>query len=98
MDNTAPSPGNSVLIQNATLDDLRDIIDAAVEKRIAEFYKSVTVKPPCLIKRKEAAAMLGVSLPTIDAYARSGILHAKHVGGRVFFDEEEIKKYKQSNR
>ena len=82
--------GNSVLIQYATLEDIEAMVARAVDRRIADFYESVREKPPVLVRRKEAARLIGVSLPTIDAYARAGILHAKHVGGRVFFLESEL--------
>ncbi|GEM_PF-868140 len=85
---------NAVLIQNATLDDIEAMVNKAVERRMAEFYDRVRSKPPVLIKRKDAAKMLGISLPTLDMYAKAGILHQRHIGGRVYYEEEEINKNK----
>ena len=85
---------NSVLVQFATLSDIERMIDRAVEKRISAFYESVRSKPPVLVRRKDAAAMLGVSLPTLDAYGRHGILHPRHIGGRVFYEEGELQSVK----
>ena len=84
---------NCILIQNVSLDDLERMIDKAVERRINEFYGRIQKTSPVLLKRKEAAKRLGVSLPTIDSYAKAGLLHAMHVGGRVFFDEKEIQAF-----
>lgn len=81
---------NSVLIQGATLDDIEAMVDKAVGRRIEAFYKSIQAKRPVLVRRKDAARMLQVSLPTLDAYGRCGILHPKHIGGRVFYEEEEL--------
>lgn len=81
---------NAVIVQGATLADIEAIVDRAVEKRISAFYEAVRKKPSPLIKRKDAAQMLDVSLPTLDAYARAKIIHARHVGGRVFYSEEEL--------
>lgn len=89
---------NSVLIQGATLADIELMINHAVDARMAAFYESIKEKPPVMIKRKEAAKMLGVSLPTLDAYGKFGILHPKHLGGRVYYDEAEIIKYQQNKR
>lgn len=89
---------NSVLIQCATLSDIERMINSAVDARMAAFYESIKEKPPVMIKRKEAAKMLGVSLPTLDQYSKFGILHPKHLGGRVFYDESEIIKYKQEKK
>lgn len=84
---------NSVLIQGASLTDLERMIDRAVAKRMENFYMSIQRKPDPLVKRLDAARQLGVSLPTIDAYGRHGILHPRHVGGRVFYAQSELENY-----
>ena len=81
---------NSVLIQGATLSDIERMINRAVDARMKAFYDSIREKPPVYIRRHEAARLLSVSLPTLDAYGKHGILHPKHLGGRVFYDEAEI--------
>ncbi len=81
---------NAVLIQGATLADIEAMVSRAVERRMSEFYNRVKAKQPVLVRRKDAAKMIGRSLPTIDAYAKAGILHARHIGGCVFFDEDEL--------
>lgn len=85
---------NAVLIQGATLADLEAMINRAVERRMESFYKKIQKKEAVLVRRKEAATLLHVSLPTLDAYARAGLLHAHRIGGRVFFDEEEVMSHK----
>lgn len=84
---------NSVLIQGATLQDLERMIDRAVAKRMEDFYKSIQPKPDPLIKRVDAARLLGVSLPTLDNYGKYGILHPRHVGGRIYYVQSEIDTY-----
>ena len=86
---------NAVLIQGATLEDIERMVSTAVDRRIESFYKSVINTKPVLVRRKDAARMIGVSLPTIDAYAKYGILHPRHIGGRVFFDETELSSIKR---
>ena len=81
---------NAVLVQGISVTELERMIERAVAKRIRQFYEEISEKPPILIRRIDAARRLGVSLPTIDLYARNGILHAKRLGGRVFFDESEL--------
>ena len=92
---TQPNPSNAVLIQGATLSDIERMIDKAVAKRMADFYEQVREKPPVLIRRMVAAKRLGVSLPTLDQYAKAGFLHAKHLGGRIYFDEAEVEQFRQ---
>ena len=81
---------NAVLIQKATLSDIEAMIDRAVERRMSEFYDKVREKPRELVSRKHAAELLGISLPTLNAYSKTGIIHPVHVGGRVFYDRSEI--------
>jgi predicted DNA-binding transcriptional regulator AlpA len=84
---------NSVLIQGATLADIERMIDRAVAKRLEDFVESIQPKPDPLIKRVDAAKQLGVSLPTLDGYGKYGILHPRHVGGRVYYAQSEIDAY-----
>lgn len=87
---------NCVVVQNVTLSDIEAMVNRAVDKRIAAFYEKVRPKPPVLVKRKEAAKYIGVSLPTLDAYAKCGLLHPQHVGGRVFYSEDELEAFRGS--
>ncbi len=97
--NTAnPSPQNAVLLQGCTLADIERMINKAVGERMNAFYESIKERPPVLIKRKVAAERLGVSLPTLDMYAKHGFLRAQHLGGRVYFDEADVEKYAQSQQ
>lgn len=84
---------NSVLIQGATLADIERMIDRAVAKRLDDFVRSVQPKPDPLVKRVDAAKQLGVSLPTLDNYGKFGILHPRHVGGRIYYAQSEIDTY-----
>ena len=84
-----PTP-NAVLIQSCSLADIEAMVNRAVDKRMKDFYERIKDKPAVLVRRKDAAKMIGRSLPTIDAYAKAGILHARHIGGCVFFEEDEL--------
>lgn len=89
---------NSVIVQCATLADIERMINRAVDARMQAFYESIKEKPPVMVKRIDAAKMLGVSLPTLDQYGKYGILHPQYLGGRVYYDEAEIIKYKQTKK
>ena len=95
---TPNTTNNAVLIQGATLADIEAMVNRAVEKRMAEFYERIRDKPPVLVRRKDAAERLGVSLPTLDMYAKHGFIRAKHLGGRVYIDESSILSYQQQNK
>lgn len=81
---------NSVLIQGATLADIERMINRAVDARISAFYETIKEKPPVMVPRIEVAKRLGISLPTLDAYGKHNILHPKHLGGRIYYNETEI--------
>lgn len=98
MQTTTSSPQNAVLLQSCTLADIERMINKAVGERMNAFYESIKVKPPVLIRRKVAAERLGISLPTLDNYTKAGILHAKHLGARIFYDETDIQKYEQNHK
>jgi excisionase family DNA binding protein len=98
MNTNNPSPQNAVLLQGCTLADIERMINKAVGERMKAFYESIIERPPVLIKRKVAAERLGISLPTLDAYAKAGFLQARHLGGRVYFDEADVEKYAQNQK
>jgi DNA-binding transcriptional MerR regulator len=89
---------NSVLIQGCTLQDIERMINRAVDARMKEFYDSIKEKPDALIRRTETAKKLNVSLVTLDKYAKFGILHPRHVGGRIFYAESEVEKFLFNNK
>lgn len=81
---------NSVLIQGCTLQDIERMINRAVDARMAAFYETIKEKPPVMVPRIEVAKRLGISLPTLDAYGKHNILHPRHLGGRIYYNETEI--------
>lgn len=43
------------------------------------------------LTRAEAATMLHLTLPTLHAYTKSGVIKGRKVGRRVLYSEEDIK-------
>ena len=89
---------NCVLIQNATLADIEKMICRAVDARMAAFYQSIREKPETMIHRADAADKLHISKVTLDKYAKFGLLHPKHVGGRIWYSLTEIENFCNSNQ
>lgn len=98
MENIFKSSQNGVLIQGATLSDIEAIVNRAIEAKMKDFYESIRHKPPVLVKRKVAAQRLGISLPTLLSYTKAGFLHPVHLGGQIFYDEEDLERYRQKNK
>lgn len=88
---------NSMLINGITPDSLRQLIRAAIRAELDDFVKQVREQPDPLIRRVEAAKRLGVSTVTLDKYLKYGLLHGKHVGGRIYIAESEINAFLFNN-
>jgi len=58
-----------------------------------EAIKVIKEKPPtkeAYLTRKETAAKLRISLPTLGEYVKKGILKSAKIGSRVLFDEADV--------
>lgn len=85
---------NSMLIQGVTMGDLESMISRLLDKKLANVLESIPRQEETpkngLNKRKEAAAKLRVSLVTLDAWTKAGIINAHRVGGRVYYTDKDI--------
>lgn len=79
---------NVVQIENLTQDDLTAIIRNAVRDELAGVQPE---QKPAFLTRAEAATMLHLTLPTLHAYTKSGVIKGRKVGRRVLYSEEDIK-------
>lgn len=93
MDANFLSP-NSMLIQGATMSDFESMISRLLDKKLANIFESIPkqadVPKNALYKRKEAAEKLRVSLVTLDAWTKAGLINAYRVGGRVYYTDKDI--------
>lgn len=83
-------PLNAVLLQGCSVADLEKMVKTAVRAEVKDLLEAQKKDSPKMLKRKEAAAFLGVSLPTLDRYADAGLVAARHIGGRTYFNEKEL--------
>lgn len=85
---------NAMLIQGATMIDLESMMSRLLDKKLADIIEStprVEESPKDgLYKRKDAAKMLQVSFPTLDAWTKAGIINARRIGTRVYYTEKDI--------
>ncbi len=80
--------------------DLPEEVLQKIEQRIVETLdrvlsqrvESILAKPKNLT-RSEAAKKLRVSLPTLAAYEKQGLLKAQRIGRRVTFSERDLDAY-----
>lgn len=67
-------------------------VEEALEKKlpIQQTNKEVPKKNLKLYNRKETAKMLRVSLPTLNAYVKKGIITGQRIGARILFKEQDV--------
>lgn len=81
----------TIQITEVTIDELADkvadILLSKIEKYVKETSKSTDV---VLLKRKEVAVLLRVSLVTVDSWSRIGLLKPIRMGNKIFFKKQDI--------
>lgn len=70
---------------------LQSVIEQVAEQ-VVERIKAEQPKTPRYYTRAEVAAILHVTLPTVDSLNKKGEITAKKVGSRVLYDANEIDK------
>lgn len=82
---------NSIIFQDVTLDDLKDVIREAItselQKSKPEIPTNSTIK---YLTRKETAKLLCVSLTTLYNLTKTGAINAHRIGKRVLYSQDEI--------
>ncbi len=77
---------------------INDILELTVSKSRVNFChgESAEGEPPMeplLVGRREAATLLGLSLRSLDHAVCRGLLKPRHLGRRVLFTPEELKRF-----
>lgn len=79
-----------------TPDELKEYLRAIVKDEFTDFLKAHTNSAPTpqpntdLLSRKEAAKVLGVSLPTLNEWSKSGVITGYRISSRVRYKRNEI--------
>lgn len=74
----------STILHQVSPDELRTIIREVIKEQI---------KPKEEIRyipKNKAAKRLNKTVQTLDAWNKAGILKKKYIGGRVYYDEQDI--------
>lgn len=69
-----------------TKDELNQLIKTSIQEAIKQRALENNY-----LTRKDLARRLGVSMVTIDSWAREGLLKRHNIKGRVFFIESEVR-------
>ena len=80
---------NSIILQNVTRQDLIEIFEGVLTEKLQQLAPPPANKTEYLT-RKEVAALLRISIPTLHEFIKTGKLKAYRIGGRVLFNKAEI--------
>lgn len=90
------TPSDSVLIHGITLNDVERLFNTIneIDSKISKVLENIP-RPPQqaasgLYKRREAAKKLGVSLVTLDTWAKAGIIHSRKIGTRIYYTQKDM--------
>ena len=84
-----------LILSSLTVEQLKEIIVETCKQAFAvkEQIKQLTAKPVIkdqFLTRKETAAMLHVSLPTLNQWTKEGKLESYRLGTRILYKREEV--------
>ncbi|MFV0565861.1 MAG: helix-turn-helix domain-containing protein [Flavobacteriaceae bacterium] len=70
---------------------LVELIDETVKKRLDDLKQNFQPKEPTqYLTRQEVAEMLSIDLSTVHNWTKKGIITAKQLGGRVYYERKAI--------
>lgn len=76
------------------MSDLENMMSRILDKKLANIIESTPKVEDfprgILYKRKDAAIRLQISLPTLDAWTRAGIINGRRIGTRIYYTEKDI--------
>lgn len=79
-----------IIIQGITVDDFFKRLEQIIHSAIKESLPKEQPEKPRLLTRKELAAFLKVSLPTIHSWTKLGIIQSYRVGRKIYYKSTEI--------
>jgi excisionase family DNA binding protein len=78
-----------IILQGITEQELLQKIEVIIEKKLLEL-----VKPPKpddkFLTRKEVTGLLHITLPTLDAWTKEGLIPSYRIGKRVLYKSADI--------
>ena len=82
---------NSILLHNATPEQLTEAILKGVDQRINDLKANFQPKEPTdYLTRNEVKELLKVDLSTIHNYTKKGKLKSYGIGNRVYYKRHEV--------
>lgn len=82
---------DQILLSPVPLEQLKTDISEIVKRELANHFTNSTQDPPTeILNRKQAAALLGVSLPTLLEWTKSGKVTGYRISSRIRYKRAEL--------
>lgn len=86
-----------IQIPQQVYDELKTFIETTIAASLQQHIDKIQATPKKLT-RKECAAVLKISLPTLDKILEEGKISSERAGKRILIDESSINQFLQSTR
>jgi excisionase family DNA binding protein len=83
---------NNIILSPISLQDWQNVFDRSLNTAIEKHFKDFISPAPQekYLTRKETAALLNVSLPTLNEYTKRNLITGYRFGVRVLYKQSEI--------
>lgn len=83
---------NDLILSPISLEELEKRIQEIVRTELQNFKIPEKNSPSVYISRKEAAKFLGISLPTLSLWSKTGVIVSYRISSCVRYKREELEK------
>lgn len=80
---------NSTILNNVSPEDLKEMIESALDSKLAPLLNSNTDGNE-LLSRNQVCEMFQIDLSTLHLWRKKGRIKASGVGGRVYFKRSDV--------
>lgn len=78
----------STILQHVSVSELKELIAEAVAAQVKHLTPQQT--DPELLTRAQVAGILGISLPTLNEWTKTGVIPALRIGSRVRYKKPDV--------
>src|ERR1035437_5701589 len=79
-----------LILSSLSLDEFKTVISEAVKCELGKFPSYKPDPPTEFISRKQAASILGISLPTLGLWSKTGIIPSYRIASRVRYKKQDV--------
>ncbi len=70
--------------------DFREVVQQEIKRLFASLMEQQPITAPKYLTRKDTAKRLGVSLPTLNEWTKTGLVQGYRISSRIRYKESEL--------